>query len=47
MADRLEEAAATVEEWSLRDGRKFPEMAAWSALGLRQEAVSLRAEGLC
>jgi hypothetical protein len=44
MADRLEEAAATVEEWSRVDGRKFPEMAAWSALGLRQEALTLRQE---
>lgn len=44
MADRLEEAAATMLEHSRATGAfKIPEMGAWSPLGLQQEAVLLRA----
>jgi hypothetical protein len=46
MADRLEEAACVIEELSRVHDFKIPVMAAWSALGLRQEALGLRQEDL-
>lgn len=44
MAQRLEEAAATLEEFSGYEGFPSPSMTSWSAIGLRRQAAYMRLE---